>query len=72
MSKDEALEKWLMDEVTFGRRRVARKAWHAAVAHTLSHVAGELNTTAGKMQMADTEKAGFVRKLADLIRRMEP
>ncbi len=47
MSKDEALERWLEDELPSGVgdyvQHSARAAWHAAVKHTLTFVVEELH-----------------------------
>ena len=68
--KDEALEKWVLDNVAYGKRSTAREAWHAAVKHTLEYVAGEVNKDAD--EMADVRDAELERGLAIRIALMKP
>lgn len=73
MSKDEALEEWLEAHCGVGYdlpEIAAREAWHAAVKHTLAHVAGEVNKDAD--EMADDRDAELERGLAIRISKMNP
>ena len=85
MSKDGALEKWLVSETGYRRtmrhsprvaddaEAVAREAWHAAVKHTLEFVAGELNTRAEKQSSIGTVLVRqYLRKLAGIVLKMKP
>lgn len=89
MSKDKALELWIKaylptDWVGMhglaGRQSyhaVAREAWHAAVAHTLAYVAGELIKDADVLEReaespSTCSEGRTYRELAGIITRMKP
>ncbi len=82
MSKDEALKLWLKSEsgmLAVLKRQspevslmehIAREAWHAAVAHTLAHVAGVFDERADRMGSAETRMRDWA--VANEIMRMKP
>ncbi len=78
MSKDKALEKWLeegLPKVPLGTgvsEVHCRAAWHAAVKHTLEHVANNLNKQASKIGGLDVPCANVMRNLAVDIVKMKP
>lgn len=85
MSKDEAFGRWLSGRPLGAQgpdyprdhiECVAKDAWHAAVKHTLAHVAGELEKDADKFGARGNCTTGsvarYARILAADIVRMEP
>ena len=76
MNQDAALDKWLEAELpvaSFNTRLAVCAAWHAAVKHTLEHVAGELNSRAEKQYSTGTVNVrSYLRKLAGLVLKMKP
>ena len=76
MSKDEALEKLVLDNVAFGKRGTARVAWRAAVKHTLAFVAAELMRKVNKLDPEprkwNNAEANGLSNLAYEIERMKP
>ena len=80
MSKNKALEKWLVSETGYRRtmrhsprvvddaEAVARAAWHAAVKHTLAHVAEKL----GQQQSSGSFSEWCMQDVMGLVVRMKP
>ena len=78
---DEALEKWIEAELPpkmpleFTERMV-RAAWHAAVKHTLEHVASELSKDAKRLESHGERgldrPVGYMRAMATDILKMKP
>ena len=72
MKQDAALDEWLEAELpvaSFNTRLAVCAAWHAAVKHTLEHVAGELRK---KSIPCSERRARWYSDLADLVAKMEP
>ena len=67
MKQDEALDKWIEGEIPISRdsEGMARDAWHAAVKHTLEHVAVELS-------WRTDEYGAQAQEIADFVRNMKP
>ena len=82
MSKDEALEQWIVEDmcdvpcalpVDEAGEYMCRAAWFAAVRHTLEYVAGELNKRANVTAGLELERvANVMRNLAVDIANMKP
>lgn len=73
MNTHKALQEWLdfnLDHAAMHRSIDAnsRAAWHAAVAHTLAHVAGEVKKAG---EALDGQHGANVRGIADLIKRIQ-
>ena len=76
--RDEAREKWVLDNVAWGKRSTAHEAWRAAVKHTLEFVVEDLKKEAERISepppapLIERASVEIIRSVAAFIETMKP